>query len=141
MSKTRTFKNFMGLEYLNVTLPVRQSKSGEVVDLDPALIEREVARFLLEKPIAIRGKEAKLLRKILGLSMERFGRELDTSASAICKWEADPVKRIGISNEVMLRVFVAESLGISIPGKLSALTGQDTPGQISLPIRKTALAR
>lgn len=134
--KIKTFKSYYGLEYISITVPVKSTKHGDVIIVDPGMIEKAVAEIILENQVAIRGLEAKLLRKFMGLSLERFGGELGMSGSAILKWEKEPRKRIGIPNEVAVRVFAAERLGIAIPGKLSSLKGNpvlpDEPYAVNL---------
>ena len=123
-----------GLEYVYLTnAPIRQTGSGEVLDADPRLIEREIACEIVRRGVPIRGAEVQFLRKSLGASLERFGRLLELSAPAILKWERARTKRLAPVNEVAVRALMAEKLGVEIDGKFTVLRGCSvTPSRLTL---------
>jgi DNA-binding transcriptional regulator YiaG len=114
-----------GLDYVYLKyVPVKKTRHGEVLDADPAVIEREIATEIVRQGIPIRGAEVKFLRKSLGLSMERFGMLLGLSPPAILKWEREPQKRLHPTNEVAVRALMAEKLNIVLEGKFTVLKGR-----------------
>ena len=110
--KRSTIENYAGFEYLSVNVPIRSSKFGDIIDVDPGKLELLVANTIIEKQIPIRGRELKYLRKVLGLSLEKFAREIDLSSTSIFKWEKSETERLDTINEVAVRSFIAERLGL-----------------------------
>ncbi len=123
-----------GLDYVYLeNVRVRQTKHGEVLDTDPAVIEREIAIEIVRQGIPIRGAEVRFLRKSLGLSMDIFGALLDLSAPAILKWERNAKRRLHPTNEVAVRALMAEQLNIELEGKFTVLKGKATnPARLTL---------
>ena len=112
------------LEYIHFkNVPMKASKEGPVIDLDPATLERLAAIAVLLERIPLRGKEVQFLRKVLGLSMERFAGKLGLSSGTIFHWEKAELDRLATVNERAVRSLVAEELGIEISGKFSDLLG------------------
>jgi DNA-binding transcriptional regulator YiaG len=135
--RNRTIRyTICGLDYVYLeNIPVRQTKHGEVLDVDLEVIEREIAGEIVGQGIPIRGAEVKFLRKFLGLSMERFGALLGLSPPAILKWERDLEKRLHPTNEVAVRALMAEQLNIILEGKFTVLKGKAVnPGRLTLRI-------
>ena len=135
--RNRTIRyTICGLDYVYLeNIPVRQTKHGEVLDVDLEVIEREIASEIVGQGIPIRGAEVKFLRKSLGLSMERFGTLLGLSPPAILKWERDSKKRLHPTNEVAVRALMAEQLNIILEGKFTVLKGKAVnPGRLTLRI-------
>jgi len=133
--RNRTIRyTICGLDYVYLeNIPVRQTKHGEVLDVDLEVIEREIAGEIVGQGIPIRGAEVKFLRKFLGLSMERFGALLGLSPPAILKWERDLEKRLHPTNEVAVRALMAEQLNIILEGKFTVLKGKAVnPGCLTL---------
>jgi DNA-binding transcriptional regulator YiaG len=119
-------KGLVGLDYvLFKNVPMRQSEYGPVIDLEPGVLEKLAAQAVIEHRIPIRGKEVKFLRKTLGLSMEKFATKLELTSGAVFKWERNPEERLHSTNEIVVRAFVAEILGVEISGKYSALLGKN----------------
>lgn len=115
-TKYTTIEKFMGLEYITIEkIPIKSSKLyDDVLDIDLSKIEIKVATLIIENPrIPIRGREVKFLRKVAGLSMNKFASLLGISAPAVKKWEDSPVKRIGRINEVAVRTLVGEVLVVN----------------------------
>jgi DNA-binding transcriptional regulator YiaG len=123
-----------GLDYVYLeNVPTRQTKHGEVLDADLALVQRRVAGEIIRQGIPIRGAEVNFLRKTLGASMEKFGALLGLSAPAILKWERAPRKRLHPTNEVAVRALMAEQLDIILEGKFTVLKGKAAaPDRLSL---------
>jgi DNA-binding transcriptional regulator YiaG len=123
-----------GLDYVYLeNVPVRQTRHGLIVDVEPAQLEREIAAEIVRRGIPIRGAEVQFLRKTLGLSLDVFGKRIGLSAPAILKWERAREKRLAPINEVAVRASIAEQLDISLEGKFTVLKGMDeTPERLSL---------
>lgn len=107
--------SFAGLEYLTVTgVPVLKNEFGTFIDVEPLLIERMAAVVVLENELPIRGRELKIIRGALDLSLAKFARNFNKDAATILKWEKEPLKRIDLANETLIRIFAAEKLGIQM---------------------------
>ena len=132
--KTMTIKKYYGLEYVTVIgIPLKKTSHGDVVNIDIKLIEKIVAKAIIQNKIPIRGIEFNFLRKILGLSLGRIGADLGISAPAVLKWERAKKKRLDPINEVAVRALMAEKLGVTIPGMFSFLLGvAKTPENLTL---------
>ena len=126
-------KNATPLEYIVFkNVPMRSSKHGDVVDLDLAVLELLAATAVIELRIPLRGKEVRFLRKVLGLSYEKFAGPMDLSAATVMKWERAETDRLHMVNEVAVRTFVAERLGLHVDGIFSKLVGDRTPELLEL---------
>jgi DNA-binding transcriptional regulator YiaG len=126
--KTKKWKEdldgLVPLEYIHFkNVPMKASKEGPVIDLDPAILDRLAAIAVLLEKIPLRGKEVQFLRKVIGLSMERFANKLGLSSGTIFHWEKAELDRLATVNELAVRSLVAEELGIEISGKFSDLLG------------------
>lgn len=120
------------LEYIHFkNVPMKESKHGPVIDLDPSILEKLAAAAILKEKIPLRGLEVHFLRKVMGLSMEKFAGKLGLSSGTIFHWEKDELERLSTVNELAVRSFVAEELGVEISGKFSELLG-DKIHQINL---------
>jgi DNA-binding transcriptional regulator YiaG len=114
--------NFLGFEYLVLkNAPTYETKYGEVIDLSPAQLEMIAAKIIIEHRIPLRGKEIKLLRSVLGLSLEKFAREFDLTSGCILKWEKAQEEYISRPNQIAVSLFVAEKLEINVSNKFSKL--------------------
>lgn len=127
-----------GLEYVVLkNVPVVESKFGK--GIEAALlktIERGVATEIIRQLVPIRGAEVKFLRKVMGLSLERFGEPFGLSAPAILKWERAREKRLDPTNEYSVRMYVAELLGIRIELRYSeAFAMTKTPERLTYDVR------
>ena len=126
-------KNPTPLEYIVFkNVPMHSSKHGDVIDLDPGVLEMLAAKAVIEARIPLRGKEVRFLRKVLGLSYEKFAGPMDLSAATVMKWEKAEFDRLHLVNEVAVRAFVAERLGLHIEGVFSKLVGDRTPKVLEL---------
>ncbi len=113
---TAEIKNFLGIEYLvGKNVPVYDSKFGQVIDLDPAFMEKAAAEAIIKSGAHLRGKEVKLIRSALDLSLEKFAGKLDLSAATVMKWERASETRLALTNEVAVKLFAAELLNVAIP--------------------------
>ena len=130
MSSRKIMHSYYGFDYIDVEVPIRlESVAGkeiEVIDLDIGILEKLVAKTIIEEKVPIRGQEVKFLRKALGLSMERFARNFDFSSAAILKWEKDGAKRLSLVNELAVRTFVNEILQLEIEIKFFDLDARST---------------
>lgn len=82
--------------------------------------------------IPLRGKELRFLRKVLGLSYEKFAGPMGLSSATVMKWEKAEEARLHSVNEVAVRVFVAERLSLKVDGAFSKLVGGVTPKVLEL---------
>lgn len=113
-----------GFAYLRLLgVPMKRSKEDGAVDFDPTKLERLVAKRILESRVPIRGKELKLLRKVVRLSLNRFAYRLGLSYGAIYKWEKAAKQRLTPINEVAVRLLCAEDLNIQLSARFSDLVG------------------
>lgn len=120
------------LEYIHFkNVPMKESKHGPVIDLDPSILEKLAAMAILKEKIPLRGLEVHFLRKVIGLSMEKFAGRLGLSSGTIFHWEKNELDRLSTVNELAVRSFAAEELGVEISGKFSELIG-DKIHQINL---------
>ncbi len=122
-------ENFCGLEYLTLQdAPMyKHSKYGEIIDLPPHEMELLAAKTIIQNKVSIRGKEVKLLRSALDLSLEKFAREFDLASSTVLKWERAANERLSLPNEVVVRLFCAEKLACQISTQYSELIEVVTP--------------
>lgn len=80
--------NFAGLEYLTITdVPIIENVHGIFIDIDPLIVEKMAAIVVLENELPIRGRELKIIRGALDLSLAKFARNFDKDAATILKWE------------------------------------------------------
>ncbi len=114
----------VSLEYIHfVGVPMKDSKHGPVIDLAPEILEQLAAKAVIKNRIPLRGKETKFLRKVLGLSLEKFANKLGLTSGSVFHWEKAENERLTSINEAAVRTLVAEELGVEIPGKFSLLLG------------------
>ena len=112
------------LEYLEINgVPMRRTKRTATIDLRPLVLERIVASEIVRRRIPIRGKELKLLRTALDLSLEKFGRKLGITSGAVFHWERLSDARLLPINEVSVRALCAEELNVDLPARFSKLLG------------------
>jgi hypothetical protein len=125
-----------GLDYVYLkNVPTRQTTHGEILDVDIAAIELEIAGEIVRQGIPIKGAEVQFLRKSLGLSLEKFGKLLGLSAPAVLKWERARTKRLAPINEVAVRALMAEKLDIELQGRFTTLKGNsETPSRLYLKV-------
>jgi len=126
-------KNVLPLEYIVFkNVPMKSSRHGALVDMDLSILEKMAAQRVIADLIPLRGREVRFLRKVLGLSLEKFAGELDLSAATILKWERAELQRLHLVNEIAVRSFVAEGLGIRLDFQFSELITQKFPNLIKL---------
>jgi DNA-binding transcriptional regulator YiaG len=120
-------ENLSGLVSLNyihfLNVPMKESKHGAVIDLDPQVLETLAAKAVISHRIPLRGQEVKFLRKVLGLSLEKFANKLGLTSASIFHWEKAEDQRLSPINEAAVRSFVGEELGVELSGKFSLLVG------------------
>ncbi|MEO5969379.1 MAG: hypothetical protein ABIQ95_05590 [Bdellovibrionia bacterium] len=131
----KDIKGYAGLEYITLSVPVRQTKHGEVIDAKLESIERAIAEKIILEHVPVRGGEVKFLRKLLGMSLNDFGSKFGLTSTGVLKWEKEPQKYIGRMNELGVRMLVIELLRIQ-----GAATGfsdlvQDRPAPIHLTVK------
>ena len=117
-------KNLVALDYIYfLNVPIKESKHGPVIDLPPDTLDRLAAIAVIKERIPLRGIEVNFLRKVLGLSLEKFANKLGLSSGTVFHWEKAKKEILAAVNEVAVRSFVAEELNIEIPAKFSLLLG------------------
>src|SRR5215210_2492779 len=120
--KTATWE-IMGVTVTN--LPV--SGSGELEGVHAEDVKRaevKVARTLIREGFPLCGEEVRFLRKLLGLSLEKFAAQFGLTGSGVRKWEEEK-KKIPLEPvlQVALRVFFATRLNIRFPMDFNSLKG------------------
>lgn len=132
-ARTGELKGIGGLDYIEFqNVPMKDSEFGEVIDCDYGILEKIAAKAIISERIPIRGREVAFLRKVLGLSRERFAARLDLTSGALVKWEKAMDERLHPVNEAAVRAFVAEQLGVEISGRFSELVGKDQIQHLTL---------
>jgi DNA-binding transcriptional regulator YiaG len=96
-------------------------------------VEQQVASEIISRKLPIRGAEVAFLRKALGLSRLEFAKGLSLSDVAVLKWERAKEKRLVPINEIAVRAYFAQKLGVKLPGTFDALVGSDSvPKKLSI---------
>lgn len=114
-------------------VPMRESEWGPVIDVRERTMELLALRALVTQRIPIRGAEVRFIRGALMLTIQEFASKLHLTHGAIQGWEKNPKNRILPVNEIALRAFAAEELGLKILGHFSELLGVDTtPKRVEL---------
>ncbi len=122
--KEKKLTNLTPLEYIIFkNVPMKDSVHGPIIDLPPDILDKLAASAIILERIPLRGKEVKFLRKVIGLSLERFSGKLGLSSGTVFHWEKSENNRLALVNEVAVRTFVAEELEIKISSKFSDLIG------------------
>lgn len=115
-----------GFSYLRLKgVPMKYSKNGGVVSVDEAKLEKLVAIAILINPVPIFGKELAFLRKVTGLSLNKFGRRLGVTSGTIFYWEKAAKQKLGPMSTLAVKLLCAEELGIDLYQNYSALVGRD----------------
>lgn len=104
-------------------VPMRETVHGIVIDCDPGALEYLAAEAILRERIPLRGKEVQFLRKVAGLSMEKFANKLGLTSGTVFHWEKNSEERLLVVNEIAVKSLIADLLDIEISGKLSDLIG------------------
>ncbi len=130
-------KNWYGLEYVSVILPISRVSEihGELVDAKSwSSAELLVGRELITRGYPIRGQELKYLRKTLGYSLRDFSALLSLSQTAVMKWEKKTKKRLDPINEVAVRSICAQLLKLELRAWFDELRGceKSTPFQVKV---------
>lgn len=120
----KNLENFCGLEYLILQdCPLYDHpEHGQVIDLPPHEMELLAAKTIIQSRVPLRGKEVKLLRSALDLSLEKFAREFKIASSTVLKWERAVNERLSLPNEIVVRLFCAEKLSCQLSAQYSDLT-------------------
>lgn len=119
------FDNLVALEYIRfLNVPMKSSKHGPLIDLPPHTLDQLAAIAVIKERIPLRGKEVKFLRKVIGLSLEKFAGKMGLSSGTVFHWEKSEENRLAPVNEAAVRSFIAEELKIDISGKFSQLLGE-----------------
>ena len=131
--KYTKMNNFSGLTYLTVlNIPVKETEFGEVIDMPPKSLEKIVAVALIENKVPIRGAEFRVMKSALGLSNEGIADQLGISRNTVLKWGREIEKRLPPPYEMLVRVLVAESLGVTLTAKIEDLKANDRAKKIRL---------
>lgn len=131
--KTTTMKNFAGLTYVTViNIPIKGSDLGDVIDAEPRELERLVAIALIENKIPITGAEFRVFKSAIDMSNEEIGEKLGVSRNTVLKWGKEIEKRLPPPYEMLVRLLVADVLGISIPATIENLRAGDKTKKISV---------
>lgn len=118
--KGKIVKSKIDLKFLDGTIivkgvPCYYSKEVKDYVIDSNLIEFEkaVAReVIINNRICLTGIEIKFIRKVFGYSLQAFANKFGLSNVAIKKWEDKGAVAIGMANEIMVRSFFIQKLGL-----------------------------
>jgi DNA-binding transcriptional regulator YiaG len=114
----------VALEYIHfLNVPMKDSKHGPIVDLSPEVLDRLAAKAVIVERVPLRGQEVQFLRKVIGLSLERFANKIGLSSGTVFHWEKASKERLAPVNEAAVRSLLAEELELEISGKFSQLLG------------------
>jgi DNA-binding transcriptional regulator YiaG len=117
--------HLVSLDYITfVNVPMRDSKLGPVIDLEPGALDVLAAKAILVHRIPIRGKECKFLRKVMGLSLEKFANAIGLTSASVFHWEKSENEQLSPINEAAVRAFAAEKLQVKMNGWFSELIGE-----------------
>ena len=131
--KTTTLKNFGGLTYATVTnVPIKQSEFGEIIDFNNKELEVLVSCEILKNKIPIRGAEFRVLKSAISLSNEAISEKLGISRNTVLKWGKDIEKRLPLPYEMLLRILVADILGIKIFISIESLKAKNKATRINI---------
>lgn len=129
-----------GFSYVKLkNVPMKLTSKGEVIDFDELKIKQLVARAIILSQTPINGRELKLLRSVVGLSMNKFAWALGISYGAIFHWEKNHNRQLNIINEVAVRLLCAELLGLQITGEFSKLQGRPSSAPLEIQISRKKL--
>ncbi len=132
------FKNYLGLDYITVHVrPDRISEEhGPVVSAERfRKIDQIIAARIISQPRPIRGKELKAIRKTLSLGVREFATAIGVTHPTVLNWEKARNRRLERADEVFIRIFFAEKLGITLKTSIETLSPQSP---IQEPIEYTA---
>ncbi len=115
---------YAGLDYISIEVPIKHSKHGSIIDVDPIQMDHAVARAITEKRLPLRGREVNFLRKVLGLSMDAFAHRLGLTSGSVFKWEKAVDQKLHLINEIAIRTLMAEELKLNLVGHFSKLISQ-----------------
>jgi len=72
------------------------------------------------------------MKSAIGLSNEAIANELGVSRNTVLKWGKKPEERLPVAYEMLFRILMAETLGVSIDISLSELRGHDKAKHIQI---------
>ena len=125
--------NFAGLTYLSIRgIPVKDTEYGEVIDMEQGKLEELVSCALIENKVPIRGAEFRILKSAIGLSNENIAEKLGINRNTVLKWGKEIEKRLPAPYEMLVRLLVANILGIEISATLEDLKASDKVKKIRL---------
>jgi DNA-binding transcriptional regulator YiaG len=131
--KTTTIKNFGGLTYVSVSkVPIRPTEFGDVIDMEQGELERLVAVSLIENRVPVRGAEFRVMKSALALSNDAIADYLGVNRNTVLKWGKEIEKRLPKPYEILVRLLVADLLGIELDATLEDLSADDKAKKISL---------
>ena len=126
-------KNFAGLTYVTVIgIPVKDTEFGEAIDLAPRELEQMVTVALIQNKIPVRGAEFRVMKSAIGLSNEAISKQLGISRNTVLKWGKEVDIRLPPPYEMLVRLLVAESMGIKLSPKIEELKANHRAKKISV---------
>jgi DNA-binding transcriptional regulator YiaG len=131
-------KNYLGLEY--VTLHIRpdrvSAEYGPVVSAERfQSIDKKIVAILVASPRPIRGKELRVIRKVIGLGVREFALAIGVSHPTVMNWEKAEDSRLDRAEEAFVRVFFSQRLGVKLEAKIEVLAPEEP---IESPLEYTA---
>ena len=100
--------------------------------MEPRELEKLVAMALIEHKIPVRGAEFRIMKSGVGLSNESIAKQLGISRNTVLKWGKETARRLPPPYEMLVRVLVAESLGMELVATIAELKAGNKAKAISL---------
>lgn len=82
--------------------------------MEPRELEKLVVMALIEHKIPVRGAEFRIMKSAVGLSNESIAKQIGISRNTVLKWGKETARRLPPPYEMLVRVLVAESLGMEL---------------------------
>jgi len=87
---------------------------------------------LIENKVPIRGAEFRVMKSAIALSNEAIANQLGINRNTVLKWGKEVEKRLPPPYEMLLRLLVANLLGIKIATTIEDLKAGDKAKKIKL---------
>jgi DNA-binding transcriptional regulator YiaG len=100
--------------------------------MEPRELEKIVAMALIKHKIPVRGVEFRIMKSAVGLSNESIAKQLGISRNTVLKWGKEIERRLPPPYEMLVRVLVAESLGVELVATIEELKAANKTKVINL---------
>lgn len=108
--KTETFIfEGLGFPVILINAPWKKVFGEWALDINFKNLQNVVLQDLIHKPVPLRGKELRFIRKFLEMTTANFGKLFGVTHVAVVKWENDQAK-INPATELCIRLHVMDLL-------------------------------